>query len=455
MVRSMQRILSRAVRILLVAFAVGRIWFGAAESTAQDRSLLGLTSCCPNEVVRFDPASGDTETIVQVGTEGDRFVATVGSGIVGDGRIFLVRNDSLLSADLKSGVVNQGPPIGRIHELIAFDDGRKRILAFTGCCPNEIVELDPSTGDQDVIVEVGTAERKLEDVFEHRDEYGNVIHRDSVWIYEGDMFGSVAGPAIASSDARHLFLLRNDRLLSVDTEEASVSEGPRMEDMQLLAYSEADRSLFLFTNCCPNRILEYSLDSGRIHDVAVAGTGRNILADVIEEYDEVGNLVYRDSLWMFEGDMFRVSFGIAAYDESTNTIFLNRNRRLVSVAVSKDAEVVESDMSGAFSIVGFTDAVSGVFREELPAIRTAEIRAVPNPLARTGSVWAKLERDQEVAIDVIDLLGRTVLRLHAGHLTGQHWHHFSLDPSMLPSGTYYIRLLGASVISIEPLVVSR
>lgn len=451
----MQRTFSRAVSILPVAFAVGQLLLGTPASTAQDRSLLGLTSCCPNEVVRFDPASGDTESIVQVGNEGDRFVATVGSGIVGGGRIFLVRNDSLLYADLESGIVKQGPPIGRIHELIAFDDGRKRILAFTGCCPNEIVELDPSTGEQDVIVEVGTAERKLADVFEHRDEYGNVIHRDSMWIYEGDMFGSVAGPAIASSDARHLFFLRNDRLLSVDTEEASVSEGPRMEDMQLLAYSEADRLLYLFTNCCPNRILEYSLDSGRIDDVAVAGTGRNILADVIEEYDEDGHLVFRDSLWMFEGDMFRVSFGIAAHDESTNTLFLNRNRRLVSVAVSEDAEVVESGMSADFSIVGFTNAASGVFREDMPAIRTAEIRAVPNPLDRTGNVWAKLERDQEVTIDVIDLLGRTVLRLHTGHVAGQHWHHFSLDPSMLPSGTYYIRLLGASVLSIEPLVVTR
>lgn len=241
--------------------------------------------------------------------------------------------------------------------------------------------LDPSTGDQDAIVVVGSGEQKLVDVIEHHDENGNLIHRDSVWIFEGDLFRSVTGPAVASSNARHLFFLRNDHLLSVDTEEAVLSEGPRIEDAQLLAFSDTDRSLFALTNCCPNRILEYDVGSGQVREAAVVGTGRNVLADVVEAYDEDGNLVHSDSVFMFEGDMFRVSFGMAAYDEPSNTVFLNRNRRVVSVAIQEGAEIVDSEISADLSIVGFSDAAAGVFVEDLPPDWAAK-DAVPNPLGR-------------------------------------------------------------------------
>ena len=80
-------------------------------SGAGAQTLVGLTNCCPNEVVTIDTASGDTTTVAAIGTASDGFIATVRSLVIDPvgGSAFLVRNGRVAEMDLATGTVADGP----------------------------------------------------------------------------------------------------------------------------------------------------------------------------------------------------------------------------------------------------------------------------------------------------------------------------------------------------------
>ena len=64
----------------------------------------------------------------------------------------------------------------------------------------------------------------------------------------------------------------------------------------------------------------------------------------------------------------------------------------------------------------------------------------PNPFNPTTTIQFELPETAEVSLAVYDMLGQEVLRLESGTVAAGS-HKYSVDASMLPSGTYLYRLV--------------
>ena len=157
-------------------------------SPAAAQSFVGLTACCPNEVVTIDAAAGDTTTVAEIGTANDLFIATVGSLVLDAAgeRVFVVRSRRVVAVDLVSGgSTDLGPSPGFV-QLAGYDATRDRLIGFTTerdtastaeiDITNYLLGLDATTGDTTRIAQVGRY------VLEGTEG-------------SGDLFATVTGPA--------------------------------------------------------------------------------------------------------------------------------------------------------------------------------------------------------------------------------------------------------------------
>lgn len=79
----------------------------------------------------------------------------------------------------------------------------------------------------------------------------------------------------------------------------------------------------------------------------------------------------------------------------------------------------------------------------------------PNPFAESASIPVSVRESQEVRIDLVDVLGRTVATIYDGNLEGDRRYDFSFDGSGLSSGTYFVRVAGKSFSRTEKVVLTR
>jgi flagellar hook assembly protein FlgD len=92
---------------------------------------------------------------------------------------------------------------------------------------------------------------------------------------------------------------------------------------------------------------------------------------------------------------------------------------------------------------------------------TAEmnIQAFPNPFSSYTQVDFDLPVAGEVAIDVVDMFGKTVARLNDGFMTqGMHsvkWHGNTLEGAPAANGVYMIVFKTGGSTQIEKVVLNR
>ncbi len=399
----------------------------AALSAQAQAPLYGLTECCPSTVVAFDPTTGETTPIVEVGEVNDAFVG-LGAGVLDPTtrRLYLVRNDTLIAADLDGGTVAEiGSAEGFLPYFAGFDAGRGRIYALT----TEVETIDLETGAAVItyrLAAVDPADAKTEEVA--------VVGggRFDGTTYEGDFFSTVSAPAIVGGTPFQLFANRNFELLTVALPSGEMTEDAPFTPTQLLSYAPSTGGLLFleidYVNGYPGpftfSVRERDPVTGEVLTEVVVGAA---------EVEENGN---------YGGDTFLPSFGTLAYDAASDRVVFNRNGQLLVVDLA-DGLLTEGPALGNVRVVGVpvrvTTAAGG-----LPPAAMLRADAYPNPFRDAARVTLTLDRPQYVEVTAYDLLGRRVAVLHRGPVPAGT---FALDGvgRSLPAGSYVVRVQGETV----------
>jgi hypothetical protein len=85
-----------------------------------------------------------------------------------------------------------------------------------------------------------------------------------------------------------------------------------------------------------------------------------------------------------------------------------------------------------------TDYASGTGSDDSPDADAAALSVSPNPVADRATVHLVLRESAEISLDVFDMLGRVVGRLHTGPLTGG-LSQIVFSTRGLPPGAYLVR----------------
>lgn len=421
--------------VLLALLSLGT----AAAAAAQ--SLVGLTRCCPNEVVTVDLAAGDTTVVAAIGTASDGFVATVGSlALDAEGRrAFLVRNGDVVRMDLDTGETTTVGSGAGITQLAGVDVGRDQLLAFTAerdpsvpapgfVIDNYVVGVDLATGDTTRIARVGR-------------------YTSTGGPPGGDLFATVAGPAVAT--ATHLYTIRNLRLVSVDLGTGTVVEAPAPLTLpELVGVDAAAPALYRTARAVETVVVgPDTLDAytGRLLRLPILPGGTVGVADTVGVYS-VATVNPRTGATT--GDSYLASFGVAFYDAAGDRVLLNRNGRLVEVDLGSGAV---RDRGAAGRVRYVPAATPGVVSAETPASE-AELQVMVAPNPAVGGVRVRVLGSEAARIEVLDRLGRRVALLHDGLVSaeGARWATADVAP-----GVYLVRATTATGVRTARVTVVR
>lgn len=122
-------------------------------------AILGVTTCCPNRLVRVDPATGAFTALADVGDQTVGFVQGVYTVDPVGHRLFYLFMDasqqlSIVSRDTATGaLLAQWPGRGLI--TLRWDAASASLVGVGSCCPNDFVRIDPATGDRQTLAVVG------------------------------------------------------------------------------------------------------------------------------------------------------------------------------------------------------------------------------------------------------------------------------------------------------------
>ncbi|MEM6327064.1 MAG: T9SS type A sorting domain-containing protein [Bacteroidota bacterium] len=401
------------------------------------QSLVGLTSCCPNEVVTIS-ASGDTTTVAAIGTPSDLFIATVGSVVLdaaGD-RAFLVRNGRFTSIDLATGDVTEQASAGEIVQLGGFDASRGVLYALasrnnrdqnedTYQIRNYLVAYDPLTQDTTHLAQVG----------EYR--FGGGFPEG------GDTFSTVTGPAIASGTDLHT--IRNGRLVRVDLTTGAITEGT--EGLELPEVIGTDGTWLYRTEREMTGSPALRTYTARLLRQPLAG-GTDAPADTVSVF---GRATINGGSGAVEGDLYIASFGIVFFDAVGDRLLLNRNGRLVSF----DLDTMAARDFGPIGRLRLVPMLTSSAVATAPSAResTLTLGAAPNPASGPVGLSLLMLRATEATVAVYDTRGRRVATLHTGPLAAGT-HALAWGAEAAP-GVYLVRAVADGETTTLPVTISR
>lgn len=423
------------MRALLLALAA----LLAVPASAQ--SLVGLTSCCPNEVVTVDVATGDTARVAAIGTANDLFVATVGSTVLDlDGRrAFLVRDGRVTAIDLDTGAVTETGDSPDFVQLAGFDAARGRLLGLSTrredrggdtFITNHVVGYDPATDDTTRIAEVG--------------RYQIVAGQPS-----GDSFSTVTGPAVASPS--HLYTVRNGALVVVDLATGATETSAQPLDLAEVVGVDAARAELYRTERSVTRVVV----AGDTLDQYTARLLRHpVQGSAIAAADTVGvfGVTRIDREGNVDGPSYLASFGAAYYDAAGDRVLLDRNGELVEVALGS-GQTAALRPSGR---IRYVPTAAGAATAADPGAEAVALRlqVAPNPVAARVTVRLELGAASDGDVSVYDAAGRRVARLHRGPLAAGP-HRLSWDARAAAPGVYLVRAALAGGAVSAPVTVLR
>ena len=81
--------------------------------------------------------------------------------------------------------------------------------------------------------------------------------------------------------------------------------------------------------------------------------------------------------------------------------------------------------------------------------------AYPNPFNPSTQFGLVMTESQNVSIHVYNLLGQRVATLHEGYLASQNEHMFTFEASSLPSGIYFIQVMGEQLTKTQQVVLLK
>ena len=102
-----------------------------------------------------------------------------------------------------------------------------------------------------------------------------------------------------------------------------------------------------------------------------------------------------------------------------------------------------------------TAGVEPVAETAAPRHGLVSLSVLPNPFHATAQLRLVLAEQETVTLDVHDVLGRRLRKLHEGKLTARVEHSFAIGASGLPSGVYFVRLAGETFTRSIPVTIVR
>jgi hypothetical protein len=280
-----------------------------STAMAADNKLYGVTSCCPNNFVEIDPATGAQTVLSAVGDAGFGF--PVGASAIDsvNNTYFIVRNDTMgdphiLSIDTDTGAFVESPVLDGDLIKLGFDQDDGILFGITTCCPNEFVHIDATSGAFTDIAAVG-----------------------------GVDFAFGGGAAATDSGGDRFFVARSFMgtpfAAAINTKTGAVTESTMALGNELikLGYDEDDDLLVGVTVCCPNGFVHIDQVSGAFTPVSDVG-----------------------------GAGFSFAAGAFALDPATDRYFVHRadNTAMIEHVISVDTKTGAATQSGAMAKAVFS-----------------------------------------------------------------------------------------------------
>ena len=131
--------------------------------------------------------------------------------------------------------------------------------------------------------------------------------------------------------------------------------------------------------------------------------------------------------------------------DGADTVFWYRAGALHTAGAPFECDIV-GPMLRPFGFEG--TLVGGAENVEFEATR-------PNPFSGSARTRFRVERTQDVTVDLYDTSGRRVLTLYRGTAQADVWQPVRIDGSGLPAGTYVVRLRGETARGTTRVVLVR
>ena len=432
------------------------LWTGAAAA----QPLYGLTPCCPNAAVAVDAETGRATPIAEVGGAADAFTATVGTVAVdpAGGRAVAVRNGRWVRVPMDGGAVVEGPDARWVLQLAGVDGERGALVALSSerdtvsaspldvVITNRVVAVDLATFDTTRVAVVGRARVAQGGGPDGSGDEGG----GGPATVTGDVFGSVAGPAVVSGGRLHT--VRNGRLVSVGLDGEGELLGPAFASGAEIA--GVGESVYLLVR------EETPLEGGgtrtnlRLAEAAPGAADGTPLATVgtwtsrpVPSGDGTDGTVL-----VVEGDVFTASIGFALLDRARDRVWLRRKGDLVGVDLATGAETAGPPVAAGLRLVG-GDAARATQGDPAPEA-ALRLRVFPSPARGAVTVGVEVPSAVGGTVDVFDAAGRHVRRI-AERSFPAGASVVTWDASEVAPGVYVVRLIAGAVVETARVVVVR
>ena len=124
-----------------------------------------------------------------------------------------------------------------------------------------------------------------------------------------------------------------------------------------------------------------------------------------------------------------------------NPFYHTPNDRISHFDVSYYEKLAKLSVATVATVAEPVGVVQGIGATELSFM----LQAWPNPSSMATTIWLDMPVAGEVRLDILDAMGREVLRLHGGTLA-QGRHAFDVPLMDVPAGTYLVIVRGAGLM---------
>ena len=131
---------------------------------------------------------------------------------------------------------------------------------------------------------------------------------------------------------------------------------------------------------------------------------------------------------------------VVVIGKSTHTVYYNGNNNQISL----------NDIKAAID-----NALSPVLEVEKSRINKTKISVFPNPVNNMLNILYTQDQSTSIYINVVDILGKTVLSVQKDVLFSEEELINSINISELDNGNYFLRIYSENIIENIPFVVSH
>lgn len=229
-------------------------WASAWPAKAQPQEhLFGVTVCCPNKFVRVNLVSGEMEILNPLVGDASVFFSGGASAIDPENDKFFVQviqgtppTMFIRTIDTRTGAYSDSASVSDSLSGMEFDSISRKLVAVTGCCPNMLVQVHPSSGVTEYVGEVG----------------------------DMSVFFSLGGSALDPFRGKYFLSIVKAPTMSAhirvfDLPTGSFVDSPALSEQPgILQFDTKKNRLIAVTRCCPNKLIVVDPVTG---DITVAG----------------------------------------------------------------------------------------------------------------------------------------------------------------------------------------